>query len=35
MVKTVTAAEHAINKLQLNTVSIEVNTSVLMLYDRL
>lgn len=27
MVKTVTAAENAINKLQLNTVSIEVNTS--------
>lgn len=26
MVKTVTAAENAINKLQLNTVSIEVNT---------
>lgn len=25
MVKTVTAAENAINKLQLNTVSIEVN----------
>lgn len=27
MVKTVTAAENAINKLQLNTVSIEVNTT--------
>lgn len=27
MVKTVTAAENAINKLQLNTVSIEVNAS--------
>lgn len=29
MVKTVTAAENAINKLQLNTVSIEVNTALL------
>lgn len=27
MGKTVTAAENAINKLQLNTVSIEVNTT--------
>lgn len=27
MVKTVTAAENAINKLQLNTVSIEVNAA--------
>lgn len=27
MVKTVMAAENAINKLQLNTVSIEVNVS--------
>lgn len=31
MVKTVTAAENAINKLQLNTVSIEVNTQVISL----
>lgn len=30
MVKTVTAAENAINKLQLNTVSIEVKTTWLM-----
>lgn len=28
MMKTMTAAENAINKLQLNTVSIEVNTTL-------